>query len=74
MESSEDFEFVVQTLTGERDVVISRSALSRFGQQKFATADDLVANHKPALCRIVERKIAKGKSGSGQIRLHATDL
>jgi hypothetical protein len=74
MESPEDFEFVVQTLTGSRDVVISRTALAKLGGGN-ATPEDIARRHMDMLRVAVERKIVKGRSADGgQIRLHATDF
>jgi hypothetical protein len=74
MESPEDFEFVVQTLTGSRDVVISRTALGKLGGGN-TTPEDIANRHMDMLRVAVERKIMKGRSvDGGQIRLHATDF
>ncbi len=75
MESPEDFEFVVQTLAGVRDVVVSRTALSKLGGSGNATPQDIILRCQDALRAVVERKLVKGRSAdNGQIRLHATDF
>jgi hypothetical protein len=75
MDSPEDFEFVVQTLAGSRDVVISRTALSKLGGSGNTTPEDIILRYQERLRAVVERKLGKGRSAdSGQIRLHATDF
>lgn len=75
IDSPEDFEFVVQTTAGNRDVVISRTALSELGGSGSSTPADIILRYQDALCAVVERKLVKGRSAdSGQIRLHATDF
>jgi hypothetical protein len=73
MESNEDFEFVVQTGDGSRDVVVSKTAL-RALSGAGVTPVDATRRYREELERIVERKIASGRSAAGQIRLHGTDF
>jgi hypothetical protein len=73
MESNEDFEFVVQTSEGSRDVVVSKTAL-RALSGAGVTPMDATRRYRDELKRIVERKIATGRAGAGQIRLHGTDF
>lgn len=75
MESAEDFEFPVQTGDGVRQVVISKSALRILSHRSGASPSDVARLYQAELEEIVRRKLAGGNyPGSGQIRLHGTDL
>jgi AraC-like DNA-binding protein len=74
MDSDEDFALVVQTETGSRDVVISKTALRTLSKRSGASPTDIARIFRDELEAAVARKIAKGRAGDGQIRLHGTDL
>ena len=73
MTDDEDYEFSLATSTGLRNVVISKMALGRITGGDHAWSDALIVRHHDEITAIVERKIAKGRSGDGQIRIHGTD-
>ena len=73
MTDDEDYEFSIATSTGLRNIVISKMALGRITGGDHAWSDALIVRHHDEITAIVERKIAKGSSGAGQIRIHGTD-
>jgi hypothetical protein len=73
MTDEEDYEFSIETSTGLRDVVISKIALGRITGGDHAWSKSLIVRHHDEITAIVERKIAKGRSGTGRIRVHGTD-
>jgi hypothetical protein len=72
MTDDEDYEFSIATSTGLRNVVISKMALGRITGGDHAWSDALIVRHHDEITAIVERKIAKGGSGAGRIRINAT--
>ena len=73
MTDDEDYEFSIETSTGLRNVVISKMALGRITGGDHAWSKSLIVRHHDEITAIVERKIAKGRSGDGLIRIHGTD-
>jgi hypothetical protein len=75
MNAAEDYEFVVQTDTGNRRAVISKTALRTLSGRSGASPSDVAATYRAELEELVLRKLASGTHGSSDvIRLYGTDL
>jgi hypothetical protein len=53
--------------------VISKMALGKITGGGHALSKSLIVRHHDRITAIVRRKIAKGMTGAGRIRIHKTD-